>query len=91
MLALIALVVVIFSLSMAQPTNRTIDDTFGDSETGRLPVYLPPTAWGGNNCTGCAIQPDRDMAFDGTWMAVTYHPALISANVSFSFEGLSIS
>ncbi|KAF9463488.1 hypothetical protein BDZ94DRAFT_1163882 [Collybia nuda] len=54
--------------------NRTIDDEFGDSATGEKPIFLPSTQgiWAGEECGGCRVQPDRALAFKGTWKAATY-------------------
>ena len=67
--------------------NRTIDDTKGDLTTGRTPVYLPNGPWNGQSCSGCAINPDPSLAFDGTWSAATYNPSLNNINITFSFIG----
>lgn len=93
MLSSIALLVMFPIMAMAEPTNRTIDDTLSDSVTGQLPDYVPGEdfAWHGINCS-CAIKPSTTSAFDGTWMAVIYNPTILNTlSVSFSFEGLSIS
>ncbi|KAI0659553.1 hypothetical protein C8Q70DRAFT_1053906 [Cubamyces menziesii] len=53
--------------------NRTIDDQYGDSVTGALPLFFPTTGvWNiGQTCTGCAIHAgnpiDPAHVFDGTW------------------------
>jgi hypothetical protein len=45
--------------------NRTIDDQFGDSVTGAVPIYSPGNVWTqGNVCTGCVAQPDYEQTFD---------------------------
>ncbi|KAF8350378.1 hypothetical protein F5887DRAFT_938908 [Amanita rubescens] len=67
--------------------NRTIDDTNGDSTTGRVPIYQPGGSWNGASCSGCAINPNQSLAFDGTWSAVTYNPGLNNTNITFSFTG----
>jgi hypothetical protein len=57
----------------AVPTNRTIDDQFGDSATGALPTYSPSDRWTeGTQCTTCLAQPDPELAFDHSeWMFPT--------------------
>lgn len=71
--------------------NRTIDDTAGDSVTLQAPTYQPASPWGGPSCVGCAIVPDRALAFDGTWHAATYHPELLNVNITISFTGAELS
>lgn len=80
---------IILGRSMAVEVNRTIDDTTGDSVTGRRPMYLPQTVgvWEDATCKGCAIQPDRARAFKGTWTAATYNPDLKSMSVELAFKG----
>lgn len=69
--------------------NRTIDDTLGDSVTLSHPKYRPDTSgvWEGADCTGCAIQPDKAFASNGTWTAATYNPGLGSMSVELEFTG----
>ncbi|KAF8891354.1 hypothetical protein BD779DRAFT_1670970 [Infundibulicybe gibba] len=83
----------IFSLFQAiggVPSNRTIDDTNGDSVTGARPIYLPNGPWGGAGCKGCAIQPDPSRAHNGTWTAATFHPELMNMSISFEFQGTAV-
>lgn len=53
----------------AARTNRTIDDTYGDSVTGALPTYTPPVDWtAGQNCSDCLVAPrDLSQVLNGTW------------------------
>ncbi|THH03760.1 hypothetical protein EW145_g6032 [Phellinidium pouzarii] len=52
--------------------NVTVDDQFGDSQTGALPEFLPSDGWAqGNICSGCGVQPDPSQAFHGTWHDTT--------------------
>lgn len=69
--------------------NRTIDDTFGDSQTNQLVTYSPTTAgvWQDETCVGCAIVPDVSQAFKGTYTAATYNPGLGSMGISMQFSG----
>lgn len=82
------LFIVVRAVAAAQ-INRTIDDTIGDVLTGTKPIYAPSTSgvWEDNTCTGCALQPDRTKAFQGTWTAATYNPGLGSMSVTLSFKG----
>ena len=72
--------------------NRTIDDQFGDSVTGLLPVYSPAKGvWDNQTCIGCAIKADVTRAFMGTYSAATYNPGLTSMGISMQFSGWSFS
>lgn len=72
--------------------NRTIDDGLGDSDSGKLPIYLPANGtWDDQTCLGCAIQPDTSKAFDRTYTAATYNPDLGSVSIELDFQGLSLS
>lgn len=88
---LILLLGVVFVLNVVlAATNRTIDDTLGDSVTGSRPKYSPvPGVWEDATCKGCAIQPDPSLAFDGTWTAATYNPN-ISTSIELNFKGTAI-
>lgn len=82
------LLLIFLQASVAIEFNRTIDDTIGDSVTGRLPTYLPSTSvWENTDCTGCVLQPDRGLAFNGTWATATYDPNLKSMSVELAFKG----
>ena len=72
----------------AATTNRTIDDTYGDSVTGALVKYT--SNWNaGPACTGCAIQPNKTYAFGGTWHDTTSNnPNTTSPHsATFTFNG----
>ena len=91
--ALVALQVLLCLLRLdsvwSRVVNRTIDDTFGDSETQRLPLYLPSTSgvWKGASCSGCAINPDVDKAFKSTYQAATYAPNSGKISITLTFNG----
>ncbi|KAF8912180.1 hypothetical protein CPB84DRAFT_1742791 [Gymnopilus junonius] len=72
--------------------NRTIDDTFGDSQTGQRVTYLPATSgvWQDETCMGCKITPDVTQAFKGTYTAATYNPGLGNINITMQFSGTAI-
>ncbi|RDB27678.1 hypothetical protein Hypma_003230 [Hypsizygus marmoreus] len=76
----------------AVATNRTIDDTIGDSVTGSRPVYLPATVgvWEDATCSRCSVNPDQSRAFKGTWTAATYNPGLGSMSIELPFQGTAI-
>lgn len=82
------LLIFFLQASVAIESNRTIDDTIGDSVTGRIPTYLPSAGvWEKTDCTGCVLQPDRVMAFNGTWTTATYDPNLKSMSAELAFKG----
>ncbi|KAF8077621.1 hypothetical protein FPV67DRAFT_3831 [Lyophyllum atratum] len=75
----------------AVATNRTIDDTLGDSATGAKPIYLPSGNWDGPSCDShCTIRPSSDRAFDNTYSAATYVPGGGARTAQFSFKGTDI-
>lgn len=82
----------LFERSMAVIVNRTIDDVFGDSETQRRPVFLPatPGVWKDQRCSDCAIRPDTNRAFRGTYTSATYAPEIGPVNVTMEFNGVLI-
>ncbi|THV03980.1 hypothetical protein K435DRAFT_962113 [Dendrothele bispora CBS 962.96] len=77
--------------ALGDAVNRTIDDSLGDSVTKQRPTYFPASGvWDDETCSGCAIQPDRSLAFDGTWTAATYNANLGNVSVTFNFHGTAI-
>jgi hypothetical protein len=78
-----------FRTACSAATNRTIDDTYGDSVTGEKPVYSPstPHTWDNASCAGCLVKPDNTKAFNGTWTAATYNPGLQSMSIDLKFKG----
>jgi hypothetical protein len=73
--------------SYGKETLITIDDFYGDSETGRKPDYQPPDKWSyGPDCPGCFVQPDKSRAFRNSW-----HDATVSVNdrrnITLTFTG----
>lgn len=87
--ALVAFQVLALQLAWAAVVNRTIDDTFGDSETRRLPLFLPSDGevWKGPSCIGCAILPDTTRAFKNTYQAATYAPDSGKVSITLTFNG----
>jgi len=84
-----------FQESLGALVNRTIDDTLGDSVTGKLPVYLPQYGlWNtGQNCSGCAAQLDANLTFDKTWHDVEYNQGLnvtTAPSMTLAFNGTAI-
>ncbi len=80
-----------FKESAAVVSNRTIDDEFGDSVTGKRPVFLPnlPGIWQGPECITCGVQPDKTKAFNQTFNAATYKPEIGYTSIGLSFKGRS--
>ena len=76
-----------FLVATAQPTNRTIDDQWGDSVTGALPVYS--AGWNyGPDCTVCQVVPSQSMAFENTWHDTTSTiPNTSGHSVTLGFTG----
>lgn len=77
-------------------THRTIDDTYGDWVTHSQVEYTG--YWNaGQGCGGCAVQPNRAQAIEGTWHDTTSnspnsastHSATLKFNGPY-FRGLSI-
>lgn len=89
-----ALVLLFFLLNilgefgLAALVNQTIDDYFGDPITGTFPIYSPANLWQqGNGCTGCLVQPDVSIPFDGTWHDSTFLVGGATRSVSVTFTG----
>ncbi|THV03987.1 hypothetical protein K435DRAFT_714971 [Dendrothele bispora CBS 962.96] len=77
--------------ALGDAVNRTIDDSLGDSVTQQIPTYFPEHGvWEDQTCSGCAIQPDRSLAFGGTWTAATYHADIGNVSISFNFHGTAV-
>ncbi|KAM6500193.1 hypothetical protein JOM56_003207 [Amanita muscaria] len=70
--------------------NRFIDDSLGDSVTGFKPIYNPPGSWADQTCSSCPIQPDRSLAYAGTWTAATYTPQVQNLSITLQFTGTQI-
>ncbi|KAJ7204701.1 hypothetical protein GGX14DRAFT_368389 [Mycena pura] len=78
-------------LSSCFAANRTIDDTKGDPITGFIPIYTPATSWNvGQNCSGCFVQPDPDLAFDSTWHDATQHDGDTPISVTLESTGTAV-
>ena len=68
-------------------TNRTIDDYWGDSVTGVLPVYSVNWHYG-PTCTVCGVRPIFSEAFHNTWHDTTSsNPNTTGHYVTLSFTG----
>ena len=57
--------------------NGTIDDALGDSVTGSQVTYYPENVWSDQTCGDmCLISPNASQAFDRTYTAGIYAPAV---------------
>ncbi|KAH9930924.1 uncharacterized protein B0H18DRAFT_1116631 [Fomitopsis serialis] len=84
-------VLLVFPLALAAfavPTNRTIDDEWGDLVTGEKPVYS--NAWNyGPTCGQCDLHPSVGEAFQSTWHDTTSN-TLAEPSVTLNFTGTAI-
>ncbi|TFY56141.1 hypothetical protein EVJ58_g7816 [Rhodofomes roseus] len=75
----------------ATATNRTIDDYYGDSVTGLLPVYS--NNWNyGPTCSVCEAHPEANLTFDASWHDATSNSSSNSTahNITLTFTGTAI-
>ncbi|TCD59919.1 hypothetical protein EIP91_011189 [Steccherinum ochraceum] len=73
--------------------NVTIDDQFGDEETGAQVVYAPSEHWTqGNGCGGCSAKPDASQAYRETWHDGLFAPSQNKdpLTLTFSFTGTAV-
>ncbi|KAG8218020.1 hypothetical protein J3R82DRAFT_6215 [Butyriboletus roseoflavus] len=79
------------SFALAALQNTTVDDAV---LTGAVvPQYLPnQSEWNiGNTCTGCFVQPDPSLAYNGTWHDTTYSPNNnYTQTIEFTFTGSAL-
>lgn len=77
--------------SVHAASNRTIDDTNGDSVTGNLPGYGSSVGIGWNHgppCSACLLKPDADQLFMGTWHDNTLDSGVAGYNsITLNFTG----
>lgn len=80
-------------IAVAALVNVTIDDTFGDPETGAQVTYLPAGAWSAGSqsqsCPTCVVHPATNQLYDGTWHESSYNASL--ENVSNEIPSASVS
>lgn len=76
--------------NLAAQTNRTIDDHYGDSVTGVVPIYA--SSWNyGPSCPGCRVQPNPELVFDQSWHDATAHPGQSEPQtVTLTFTGTAV-
>lgn len=70
--------------------NRTIDDKYGDSVTGRVPEYLPSSWQSGDTCSGCHVQLDHSQCHNGTWRDKTFNTGDEPTFVRVQFNGTAV-
>lgn len=84
---LFALCLLASGIASAKLTNRTIDDHYGDSMTGLLPVYVG--GWNyGPNCSQCLVRPEPADTFMASWHDTTTSPANDIVTVTLNFTGV---
>jgi hypothetical protein len=82
-------------VAAASQVNVTVDDSYGDSNTGAQISYNPPSSWNtGQTCEACTAHPDAGSTFDSSWHDATYYPVgaengvnegiLVTASYSFT-------
>ncbi|KAM5532361.1 hypothetical protein V8D89_013955 [Ganoderma adspersum] len=88
-----------FAPATSSLVNITVDDTFGDPNTGLSPAYLPnqPTPWHPGSPTGtcpqCNIQPstlDLSQIYNKTWHDATRKPSAVPPTITISFSGSAV-
>lgn len=82
------------SIVLADFVNTTIDDKYGDPDTGALVTYSPALSWNdGSTCKACTARFDKSKAYMGTWHDGTFaltnatNPtpgAILTASVPFT-------
>ncbi|KAH9928346.1 uncharacterized protein B0H18DRAFT_255259 [Fomitopsis serialis] len=75
----------------AGQTNRTIDDFYGDFVTGVQVAYTG--AWNtGQNCSSCALRPNANDTYAGTWHDTTsnFPNASIPDYLTLRFNGTAV-
>jgi len=83
------MLIILYQCPRATPylVNQTIDDQFGDSLTGRVPVFWP-SPWANQTSSGYyALKPDVTQVYNGTYSATTYYPSMGSVGISMNFTG----
>ncbi|EPT06109.1 hypothetical protein FOMPIDRAFT_1109836 [Fomitopsis schrenkii] len=76
--------------ALAAATIVTIDDEYGDSLTGALPVY--EGAWKfGPDCSDCLLQPSPADAYRSGWHDTTTSTQYAQQTVTLTFNGTAIS
>ncbi|KAJ3839271.1 hypothetical protein F5878DRAFT_561073 [Lentinula raphanica] len=70
---------------------RYIDDEFGDTVTGMIPIYTPSNLWNqGATCFLCGFVANPLRTFQDTWHDITHNPTDPPATVQFDFTGTTL-
>ncbi|KZT68205.1 hypothetical protein DAEQUDRAFT_712398 [Daedalea quercina L-15889] len=83
------LLLIVCRLTLAAVTNRTIDDEYGDSVTGRRPIYDGPWNYG-PACPGCFVQPSPKDVFMSSWHDTTTSLQNDHQTISLLFNGTAV-
>ncbi|KAH9911286.1 uncharacterized protein BXZ73DRAFT_82907 [Epithele typhae] len=95
----LAILAAVLGACRARGVNRTIDDYYGDSVTGVVPMYYtPPANWtDGNTCAnGCHVNRnnvDTSKAFNRTWHDSTWYPGHRETgdqSIAITFNGTAV-
>ena len=79
----------LLGVSLAQLSNRTIDDNFGDSVTGALPQFEGD--WRTQATCDCSVDLDSSKLFRGTWHgAIARQSSNQTPSVTLQFTGVAI-
>lgn len=92
-LALVLVQIILFTLgrsTSAEHHNITIDDAYPGGIEGVAISYLPSNGWTeGQNCKGCAAQPDVSQVFGRTWHdATSFHGDNLQRSIGLNFTGI---
>ncbi|KAH9912312.1 uncharacterized protein BXZ73DRAFT_107513 [Epithele typhae] len=93
--ALLVVLVAVLGDCQAREVNRTIDDYYGDSVTGVVPIYKPTAEWAdGNTCDACYVNSsnvDISKVFKGTWHDSTWYPVNTGErSITLTFNGTAV-
>ncbi|KAL0955662.1 hypothetical protein HGRIS_001889 [Hohenbuehelia grisea] len=79
-------------LSLASLVNVTVDDVFGDPESGSHIVYSSEAWNDGRNCSGCAAKPESSKVFQGTWTDSSFDGSreTVLQNATLGFSGTAV-
>ena len=74
--------------------NVTIDDKYGDQNTGIVPLYYPPAMWAqGPDCTTCALNStyvEPGQVMNSSWHDSTYHRGQEVRVITIDFVGTAV-
>lgn len=92
---LLFLIVLVIRPGAGSLVNHTIDDQYGDSQTGAQPAYTPSTSFTqGSSCSGCGAKLNSSEAFDETWHDGTidsiHSNTSAELRISMQFTGVAL-